>query len=96
MNKKQKLVYQVIQDKPYVVNDDADLIAAVWRKEGWDDGVALEDNLKRVTRPETITRARRKLHEDGHIKYSKDADTRRYEAFTNAKQEYSKQTFGWF
>lgn len=96
MNKKQRLVYQVIQTSPWVANNDADLIAAVWRKEGWDDSRSLEDNIKQVTRPETITRARRKLHEDGFIQYSKEADGRRYEAFLNARDEYGTPPLGRF
>ena len=96
INKKQALVLSVIKANPSVANNDADLIAAVWRKEGWNDNLSLEANIKRVTRSETITRARRKLHEDGHITYSKQALTERSEAFNNARQMYSKQTFNWF
>ena len=53
------------------------LLAAVWREEGWNDSLTLLDNLKRVSNPETITRARRKLHELGLIEYSDEADARR-------------------
>jgi hypothetical protein len=93
---KEKMVYDVIKANPGVQNNDDDLIAAVWRKEGWSDSKTLEDNIARVTRPETITRARRKLHEDGHITYSKTAHSRRTEAFKQAQTTYSKQTFNWF
>lgn len=96
INKKQALVLSVIRSNPSLANNDAELIAAVWRKEGWNDNLSLEANIKRVTRSETITRARRKLHEDGHIKYSVKADAERREAFVNARQQFSKQTFNWF
>lgn len=94
LNKKQRLVYEVIQSKPWVVNDDADLVAAVWRKEGWDDGVSLEDNIKRVSRSETITRRRRELHNMGLIKYSEGAMEEREEAFRN--ELYAHSTSRWF
>lgn len=93
---KEKLIYQIIKNNPGVQNDDSKLIAAVWRYEGWSDNKSLEDNISKVTRPETITRARRKLHEEGHIKYSKDTLNRRTESFKNAQLQYSKQTFKWF
>lgn len=96
ITKKQALVLAVIKANPSIANNDADLIAAVWRKEGWNDNLSLEANIKRVTRSETITRARRKLHEDGYIKYSEQSDKDRTEAFNNARQIYSKQTFNWF
>lgn len=74
----------------HVVNDDALLLDAVWRLLGWDETKSLLDNLKKLPRPESITRARRRLHEHGHIVYSKEADKRRMEEFKKARGgEYS-------
>lgn len=92
MNKLQKLVYKVIQEHPGVQDDDARLIAAVWRECGWDDGVALEDNIAYMPRPESITRRRRELHEKGLITYSKDADMTRYEVFVSERDMHSNQS----
>lgn len=89
ISKKQKLVYDVIKLNPGVQNNDAQLIAAVWRYEGWNDSISLEDNIRRVTRPGTITRRRRDLHDLGLITYSKDADKTRYDAFKNERNEHS-------
>ena len=73
----QDKVLRVIHSNPGVEDDDKQLLAAVWREEGWNDNLTLIDNLKRVSNPETITRARRKLHELGLIEYSEEADARR-------------------
>ena len=96
LNKLQALVYSVIQAKPGVQNDDARLISAVWRKQGWDDGVSLEDNIVRVTRSESITRRRRELHVMGLIEYSTEADQERREAFINERDGHSTyQAMSW-
>lgn len=92
LNKKQQLVYSVIQAKPWVANNDADLIAAVWRKENWDDGRSLEDNLRRVSRPETITRRRRELFNLGLITYTEEALEEREEAFINERDHAAPVT----
>jgi len=92
MNKLQKLVYKVIQENPGVQDDDARLIAAVWRECGWDDGVSLEDNIAYMPRSESITRRRRELHERGLITYSKDADLSRYDAFISERDMHSNQS----
>ena len=70
----QDRVLRVIHSNPGVEDDDKQLLAAVWREEGWNDSLTLLDNLKRVSNPETVTRARRKLHELGLIEYSDEAD----------------------
>lgn len=89
ISKKQRLVYEVIKANPGVQNNDADLIAAVWRHEGWNDARGLEQNLMGVSRPETITRRRRELHEMGLITYSKDATEERFEAFKSERDGHS-------
>lgn len=89
LNKLQQLVYATIQENPGVQNDDARLIAAVWRKSGWDDGRSLEDNIARVPRPESITRRRRELYNKDLIQYTDDAHTMRHEAFINERDTHS-------
>lgn len=90
MTDKEKLVYRVYQDNNKLVDDDKDLIPAVWRLEGWDDHLSLEQNFRRVSNPESITRARRKLHENGDIKYSKQSEDTRYELYKEKTEEYSQ------
>lgn len=94
LTKKRQLVLNVINANPGCQNDAADLIAAVWRTEGWNDARSLEDNLRKVTRPETITRRCRELHEAGLITYSKEANDIRMEAFTNERDAHSTFTPG--
>lgn len=89
LNKKQKLVYDVIMAHPGVQNNDADLIAAVWRAEGWDDRRGLEQNIMGVTRSETITRRRRELFNMGLINYEGDILAERLEAFTSERDVHS-------
>lgn len=89
ISKKEALVYRVIQNNPGVQNNDADLIAAVWRAENWDDNDTLENNIAKVTRSETITRRRRQLHEKGLIKYSSEAMQEREEAFVSERDNAS-------
>jgi len=86
---KQKLVYEVIQLNPGVQNNDADLIAAVWRHEGWNDGRSLEDNIARVTRSETITRRRRELFTMGLITYTDESLAERTDAFKSEQNNHS-------
>lgn len=86
LNKMQQLVLGVIRKTPGSENDDAALIAAVWRQKGWDDKRTLEENIRRMPRPESITRRRRELHEKGLIHYSKDAMEMREEAFRNERE----------
>lgn len=85
LTKKLKLVYEVIQENPGVQNNDAALIAAVWRHEGWNDNISLEENIERVTRSETITRRRRDLAIMGLITYSEQANKTRMEAFKSER-----------
>lgn len=89
LNKAQQLVYKVIQLNPGVQNDDADLVAAVWRSQGWSDARGLEQNIAGVMRSETITRRRRELFNMGLIEYSPEALKSRTEAFKQEQNTHS-------
>lgn len=89
LNRMQKLVYEVIQANPGIQNNDAALVAAVWRYGGWNDSAPLEENISHVARAETITRRRRELHEMGLITYSDEADKERTEAFINERDSHA-------
>jgi len=89
LSKKLKLVYDVIQANEGCQNSDADLIAAVWRHEGWSDGRSLEENISRVTRSETITRRKRELYNMGLIEYSEARLKEATEAFKAERDNHS-------
>lgn len=89
LTKQQQIVLDTIKLFPGVQNNDAKLIAAVWRRQKWDDVISLEDNIDRVMRPESITRRRRELHVMGLIEYSQEADKERTEAFINERDSHS-------
>lgn len=93
ISKKQELVLKAIRQNPGVENNDANLIAAVWRLEQWDEGRSLEENISRMTRPETITRRRRELHQMGLIDYSPEADKMREEAYINERDVHGEMPF---
>jgi len=96
ISKKQELVLKVIQENPGCQNNDADLIAAVWKREGFENmyiNNGLEYAINHVTRSETITRRRRELHEAGLIEYSEKALDERTEAFKNERDTHS--AVGW-
>jgi hypothetical protein len=85
------IVYNAIRNYPGIENDEAALVAAVWRIQGWSDENTLEENLKRVAHAESISRRRRELHEMGLITYSDKAQKMREEAFKAERGEKGLQ-----
>lgn len=69
-----------------VADDDALLIAKVWKAYGWDNDKTLFKNLKSMPSPETITRTRRKLIAEGLIVPSVEAAERRYNSFKSTRK----------
>ena len=69
-----------------VADDDALLLAEVWKAFGWDKSKSLLQNLRNMPSPETITRTRRKLITEGLIKPSMSATERRYKSFKQARK----------
>ena len=96
MNKEKirSVIIELYNENRNVVNNDVLLLERVWLKLGWDEGKSLYDNLSRVPRPESITRRRRELHEEGLIEYSKAADKEREQAFKN-EVEMHGQAVSW-
>lgn len=86
MKVSQEILLLFMEDET-IVNDDWRLIAAIWRNRGWNDWIGLEDNLPKMPSVESITRARRKLHEIGLIKYNKEALDRRTKDFRKYRNE---------
>ena len=91
MNATQKLVFEAYKNDPNCVNDENRLLEAVWLRQGWDSAKSLYWNLSRVSHPESLSRARRKLHELGLIKYSEEAEIRRKEQYTEMVIENGEQ-----
>jgi hypothetical protein len=92
MNKqtiKDRIMALYYQDER-IASDDALLIAMYWQPD-WDNTKSLEYNISHLTRPETITRRRRELINEGKIKATKLAESERYEAFINEQAEHSDQ-----
>jgi hypothetical protein len=91
ISKKQQLVLEVIRANPGVQNNDSDLIAAVWKREGFENMYirnGLEYAINHVTRSETITRRRRELYNMGLIEYSDSALDTRKQAYDNELNEH--------
>ena len=96
MSKLQNKVLALIRQDPRIADNDDDLIASVWRASGWNDRLSLEENLRNMPQPESITRCRRKLHEEGKITYSDEADKRREQQYREHTDKYSKpQAISW-
>lgn len=93
LTKNQRLVFEAVQSDQRAAEEDHILLARVWERD-WDHSKSLEENLRRLPNPETLTRCRRKLHELGLIKYSEETDKRRMEQMNNYREEYSPTTLG--
>lgn len=84
--KVRNIILKLYSDNPQIVNDEAALLAAVWRFCGWDDNKSLEENVKYLPRGESVARRRRDLHIEGLIKYSDEAMDERFEAFARERE----------
>lgn len=81
------LVEEVLKENVRARSNDRLLIIAVWEKQL---GLALHPKLARflmykAIMPETITRTRRKLQEDGKYLATKEVEEQRYQKFVDAK-----------
>lgn len=83
-----KMILALYRERPTIVDDDAKLVAAVWYKCGYDPKRELYDNIRRLPYAESIVRRRRLLHERGKIKYSPEAEARRFKNFVEARDAY--------
>ncbi len=78
-------VLRAVAARPKAAEDDKLLISLIWIEEGWDDGLTLYQNLKRLSSPETIRRTRQKLQQEGLIKPSEKVIDERYEDYKQAR-----------
>ena len=89
LSKSQLLVMNEYNTGPDCVNEEVKLLERVWLSSGWDSTKSLYWNLQRMPHPESISRARRRLHELGLIKYSDEAMETRVDAYTKDVNRYS-------
>ena len=90
LNKKQQLVYDVIQRTPEAADDDALLLERYWIEvDNWNESKSLYWNLQRATRPETISRRRRELFNMNLITYSDTSLKTRTEAYKAERDVHS-------
>ena len=85
----QKYILEIINRNPKCADNDTLLIEQVWLSQDWSSNRSLYENLCSVMKPDSITRARRKLHEYGYIKYAKEVEQGRYEKFKETREEHS-------
>ena len=89
------LVVKICNEYPEAANDDCVLLEQVWYAQGWSENRSLLENLRKVSRPESVSRRRREAHIKGLIEYSEEVDAERYEAYQNEKQEISNAAVSW-
>jgi hypothetical protein len=86
------VVRDLVKEKPYLVEDDKVLLLAVWEHQGLklteEQKVAWFDDC---STPETITRSRRWLLEQGLIDQSVEAEFRRQRLAMQYREKYSRQ-----
>jgi len=90
LSKNQQLVMDAYNADPGCVNEEHRLLEFVWSQQGWDNTKSLYWNLQRVSHPESLSRARRLLHEKGLITYSDEATERRMGYYKEALDEYGQ------
>jgi len=83
------MILALYAQRPTIVDDDAKLQAGIWHNLGWDYTATLYENLRKMPRAESITRARRTLHEKGLIKYSPEVEAKRYKKYIEITAEKS-------
>lgn len=81
LDKIKRVILQLYLKDKSIVNDDRKLLAKVYEYYGWSYRTSIYENLLRMPSAESVTRARRKLHEDGLISYSQKALDMRIDEF---------------
>lgn len=83
-------VLELYKQDRNVVNFDKLLLTRYWLEfDGWNPKKPLLANMIDMTSAESITRARRKLHELGLIQYSKEANRWREKRYREMQEEHS-------
>ena len=85
-NYMRRTIIRLCKERPNLANDDTALIAAIWTEEGWYNNLTLLQNLRRLSKPETIRRTRQKLQAEGLLKPSSSTLDRRYEDWKYARE----------
>lgn len=80
------MILSLCKERPHLANDDLALMAAIWTREGWYSNLTLSQNLKRVSKPETIRRTRQKLQAEGLLTPTGKTTDYRYEDYKEARE----------
>lgn len=80
-NYMRNMIIRLCKENPKLANDDVALIAKIWITEGWYNELTLLQNLRRVSKPETIRRTRQKLQQEGLISATEKTLDSRYEDY---------------
>lgn len=84
-NYMRKKILRLCKNNPKLANDDVALMAEIWLEEGWYEQLTLLQNLRRVSKPETIRRTRQKLQAEGLLEANDKTLDKRYEDFKAAR-----------
>ena len=79
-------ILRLCKENPELANDDVALMAKIWIEEGWYSNLTLLQNLRRVSKPETIRRTRQKLQAEGLLNPSSTTLDYRYNDYKLAKE----------
>lgn len=79
-------ILRLCKENPGLANDDTALMAKIWIEEGWYSNLTLLQNLRRVSKPETIRRPRQKLQAEGLLKPNSITLDCRYNDYKLAKE----------
>jgi len=91
MNEKtvEQNILEIIKNEPACAEDDRLLITRYWQMKGLDLDYDQIQTILKLTTPETITRARRKLQQDGRVRPTLETLRRR-----EARERIYRQTMG--
>jgi hypothetical protein len=78
-----------------IVNDEAALLAGVWRECGWRDDCSMEWNIQAMPRAESVSRRRRELYNEGLIEYSEDRQEEIMDAMHSEQERAAPRAISW-
>lgn len=89
LTRRQQIVLDLINAHPGIADDEMLLLERYWLEiDHWDDTKSLYWNLQRSIHPESLSRIRRWLFENGLITYSDKALKSRTKAMVSSQNQY--------
>lgn len=83
------VILKLYEDDPDICNDEGKLFQAVAREKGVNISLEL---IRMLPNWDDVQRRRRELHEEGKIKYSEQAERKRYKRFIEERDKHSDYT----